>query len=218
MGLLPDGVANETEAKEASRGAAAGEQTTGLTRKQAFKTASFWLLFLAFGFCGISEMGPFQNMPSYLVANGNDLTFAASFMTFLAFAGIVGKLSAGAIIDRFKPRFAFIAVNALCFIGLALFFFGAKDGLLLYVAGFLFGFALSAAMICFSTATAQYLGVRHYGQIWGLIYLMKPLSDAIGVPLFASVGASSFAWQGAFLVAIICLVASTVGFACAKKE
>ncbi|MDR2108030.1 MAG: MFS transporter [Coriobacteriales bacterium] len=216
LGLLPDGAATAAAADDKANGVSTTtDQTVGLTRRQALKTTTFWLLLIAFGLCGICEMGPFQNMPTYLIAQGNDLAFSASFMTFLAFAGIVGKLSAGLIIDRFKPRFAFTFVNALCFIGLGMFFFGARDGLLLYVAGFFFGYALSAAMICFSTATALYLGVRHYGQIWGLIYLMKPLSDAVGVPLFAGIGA--FSWQGAFLVAIVCLVVCTAGFAGARE-
>lgn len=138
-------------------------------------------------------------------------------MTFLAFVGIVGKLSAGFIIDRFKPRFAFICVNVVYLIGLSQFFLGVTGGVLLYVAGFCFGFALSAALICFSTATAQYLGVRHYGRIWGVIFLMKPLSDAIGVPLIAGISASQFGWSGAFLIAIACLVVCTVLFALAGK-
>lgn len=218
VGLLPDGIQGEAGEQEIAEKADEKGSTVGLTRKQALKTATFWLLFFAFGLCGICEMGPFQNMPTFLVSQGHDLAFAASFMTFLAFAGIVGKLSAGFIIDRFKPRIAFIFVNILCFIGLALFFSGMAQGVLLYVAGFCFGFALSAALICFSTATAQYLGVKHYGQIWGLIFLMKPLSDAIGVPLISGISVSQYGWSGAFLVAIICLVVATLGFALARKD
>lgn len=218
LGLLPDGVQKAALPENAEKKDDIPVIATGLTRKQALKTVSFWLLFFSFGLCGICEMGPFQNMPTYLVSQGNDLAFSASFMTFLAFAGVIGKLSSGIIIDKFKPRFAFIVVNVLCLIGLGLFFFGAKEGVALYVAGFCFGFALSAALICFSTATAQYLGVKHYGQIWGLIYLMKPLSDAIGVPLIAAVSVSAFGWSGAFMVAIVCLVGSTIGFSFARKE
>ena len=217
-GYMPDGGRCPTKDTKIDSSMSAGKKPIGLSRKQALKTPTFWLLFLSFGLCGVCEMGPFQNMPTYLITQGNDLVFSASFMTFLAFAGIVGKLLSGIVIDVFKPRLAFIAVNVLCFVGLALFFLGAKEGVWLYVAGFLFGFALSAAMICFSTATAQYLGTKHYGQIWGLVYLMKPLSDAVGVPLFAGVSASVMGYPGAFLVAIGCLVVCTVGFAFAKKE
>lgn len=216
VGLLPDGMSQEEAALEADKAAAA--KLIGLNRKQAFKTTSFWLLFAAFALIGIGEQGPFQNMPTFLIGNGYDLAMAGTFMTFLAFAGVCGKLVSGLVIDRVGPRVAYPAINLLAAGGLVIILVGGSNMTMLYIGGFLFGAALSSSTVCFSTATAKYLGPKYFAQLYGIIYMGKPVMDAVGVPLIADVSGGPMGWTGAFAIAIFFIVASAVCMLLARKN
>lgn len=216
VGLLPDGMTEEEAAQTADQAAAA--KLIGLNRKQAFRTETFWLLFAAFALIGIGEQGPFQNMPTYLMANGLDLAAAGSFMSFLAFAGVCGKLTSGVVVDKIGPRLAYPFINFLAAAGLVIILVGGGNMVALYVGGFCFGAALSSSTVCFSTATAKYLGPKFYAQLYGIIYMGKPVMDAVGVPLVANVSESALGWTGAFAIAIFFIVASAVCMLLAKKN
>lgn len=215
VGLLPDGM-TQVEADEIAK-SDGSVKLVGLTRSQALKTATFWLLVVGILLVGIGEMGTFQNVTPFLVSNGYDVAFAASFMTFLSFAGVIGKLTSGVIIDKFGPKAAFVVLNVMCGVGLMTLALGYDNIATLYVGGFLFGVALSSAMICFSTATARFLGVEHYGRIWGVLFMFKPISDSVGVPLITAIGASAIGWTGAFGVAVVAVLVSAGFMLLAKK-
>jgi predicted MFS family arabinose efflux permease len=140
-------------------------------------------------------------------------------MSFMSFAGLVGKLTSGIVIDKIGPRWAYLIVNGLCACGLLLFIFGDTSGFLVWIAMFLFGCALSSAMTCYSVATAQALGVRYFGMIWGIIFMAKGLiGDSIGVPLLAAMGASRAGWTSAFIIAALAVIVSASLFFFVRKS
>ncbi|MEI3230221.1 MAG: MFS transporter [Gordonibacter pamelaeae] len=184
VGLLPDGMTAEEAAAQAETAGAA--KLVGLTRGEALKTTTFWFIAIAFALIGIGEQGPFQNFPAYIVGNGFDLAVAGAFMTAISLSGVVGKLASGVIIDVVGPRIAYCILNSLAVIGLVLIIFVGDNIVLLFASSILFGVALSSSAVCFSTATAMYLGPKHFGAIYGFVFLGKPICDAIGVPLVAA--------------------------------
>ena len=86
--------------------------------------------------------------------------------------------------------------------------------MLLFACGFFFGAALSSSTICFSAATAMYLGPKHFGQIYGMVFLGKPIMDAVGVPLITAIAQGAGGWGAAFMVAAV----SVCGMFLAKKN
>ena len=183
VGLLPDGMTEEEAAAQAE--AAGAAKLVGLTRGEALKTPTFWFIAIAFALIGIGEQGPFQNFPAYIVGNGFDLAVAGAFMSAISLSGVVGKLASGVIIDAVGPRIAYCILNSLAVVGLVLIIFVGDNIVLLFASSILFGVALSSSAVCFSTATAMYLGPKHFGAIYGFVFLGKPICDAIGVPLVA---------------------------------
>lgn len=216
VGLLPDGM---TEA-EASRIAehAGSAKLVGLNRKQAVKTLVFWLLFISFAMIGIGEQGPLQNFPTYLVAHKYDLATAGFFMTFLSLAGVCGKLTSGFLIDKIGPGKMYFAINLTAAAGIFAIMMAGTNLTVLFIAGFFFGAALSSSAVCFSVGTSKYLGPKHFGQLYGIVFIGKPLADAIGVPLISSLGTGSVGWSGAFIVAIIFILISAFCMLFAKKN
>lgn len=216
IGLLPDGVTEAEAAQEAVQAGAA--KLVGLDRKSALKTATFWLIALSFALIGIGEQGPLQNFPTFLVGNGVDLGTAGMFMTFLAFAGCCGKIAAGLIVDKVGPRWAYSSINYAAAVALIVIMLWGTNLVVLFVAGFFFGAALSSSAVCFSSATTMYLGPKNFAQIYGLVFLGKPIFDAIGVPLLAAISGSALGWNGAFIIAAIFVVASATCMLFAKKN
>ena len=166
VGLLPDGMTEEEAAAQAE--AAGAAKLVGLTRGEALKTSTFWFIAIAFALIGIGEQGPFQNFPAYIVGNGFDLAVAGAFMSAISLSGVVGKLASGVIIDAVGPRIAYCILNSLAVVGLVLIIFVGDNIVLLFASSILFGVALSSSAVCFSTATAMYLGPKHFGAIYGL--------------------------------------------------
>lgn len=216
VGLLPDGMTAEEASRVAEQ--AGGAKLIGLNRKQALKTSAFWLLFVAFALIGIGEQGPLQNFPTFLVANNYDLGTAAAFMTFLSFAGVCGKLVSGFLIDKIGPGKMFFIINMFAALGLLLITLYGNNLVVLYVCGFFFGVALSSAAVCFSVGTAKYLGPQYFGQLYGMVFIGKPLMDAVGVPLVTSIGTGSAGWSAAFGLAVAFIVVSGLCMLFIKKN
>ena len=95
---------------------------------------------------------------------------------------------------------------------------GSQSLVLLFACGFFFGAALSSSTICFSAATAMYLGPKHFGQIYGMVFLGKPIMDAVGVPLITAIAQGAGGWGAAFMVAAVFVILSVCGMFLAKKN
>ena len=206
VGLLPDGMTEEEAAAQVE--AAGAAKLVGLTRGEALKTTTFWFIAIAFALIGIGEQGPFQNFPAYIVGNGFDLAVAGAFMSAISLSGVVGKLASGVIIDAVGPRIAYCILNSLAVVGLVLIIFVGDNIVLLFASSILFGVALSSSAVCFSTATAMYLGPKHFGAIYGFVFLGKPICDAIGVPLVAAISGTALGFSGAFGICAVFVAGS----------
>lgn len=216
IGLLPDGMSEEEAAQQAESAGMA--KLVGLTRGEALKTTTFWFIAIAFALIGIGEQGPFQNFPTYIVGNGFDLGVAGMFMTVISLSGVVGKLMSGVIIDAVGPRVAYCILNTLAAIGLVIIIFVGDNIVLLFASSILFGIALSSSAVCFSSATAMYLGPKHFGAIYGFVFLGKPIMDAIGVPLVSAIAGTSIGIQGAFALCACFVIASTISMFLVRKN
>lgn len=218
MGLLPDGLTPEEAAAE--RENAGSAKNVGLTRSQAVRTRTFWVLGAAIFLTGIGEMGVFQNMASYVVSLGNPITVAASLMSLIGLIGFFGKNLGGICIDRFGTHVTYLIIEAIAAAGLVMLAFMSSGShpVYVYVAIALFGIGENAAIVCFSAGTSKFLGVKNYAQIFGFVFLAKAVGDAVGSPLIAALAQSPIGWAGAFLVAAAACLVSAVLFFFAKKE
>lgn len=92
--------------------------------------------------------------------------------------------------DKVGPRWAYSSINYAAAVALIVIMLWGTNLVVLFVAGFFFGAALSSSAVCFSSATTMYLGPKNFAQIYGLVFLGKPIFDAIGVPLLAAISGS----------------------------
>lgn len=217
-GLLPDGLTPKEAAKESEQAGSA--MVVGLSRQQAVRTPTFWILAVAIFLTGIGEMGVFQNMATFVVSLGNPLSVAAGLMSLIGLIGFFGKNLGGICLDKLGARRTYFIIEAIASVGLVMLAFMEPNAhpVYTYVSIALFGIGENAAIVCFSACTSKYLGVRNYAQIFGFVFLAKAIGDAVGSPLIAALAESALGWSGAFLIAAAACMVSAFVFMATKKE
>jgi MFS family permease len=180
LGLVPDGEPPPHEGRAASP-ELLREIEHSVRPEVAFRSATFWLLVLAFGL----TMAGLASVLLYQVALLRDRGFPASIASLLlgatAAMGVVGKLGFGALLERFDQR----RVAAVCFclqsLGVILLWQTRSMPLLaLYVV--LYGYAMGGNATLFASLVGAAFGRLHYGAIAGRMTPFLVLAQGIGVP------------------------------------
>jgi len=168
----PQGAAGVAAA--ASRAAA-----VGMSRREALRNRTFWQLMIAFLAIGISISSVQSHMVPLLRSRGVDATLAASVLSVLGAALVLGRLTAGWLMDRvFAPRVA-VAFLIGPLLAVALLAAGVT-GPWAFLAGLLTGLALGAEMDVTTYLCGRYFGVRNFGAIFAFFYAAYTLGAAFG--------------------------------------
>jgi predicted MFS family arabinose efflux permease len=170
----------------AAEGAAGGPvvgarpSEAGLSRGEALRGYRFWVLGAAFGLASIG-VGAFNaNLVPMLVAKGYAAQDAAGLVGVLGVSIAVGRLAIGYVIDRVWAPGVAAFVLSLPAIGTALMTADAVAPAAAVVAIALLGFAQGAEYDFLAFLTARYLGLRHYGVLYGLLIVPVAVCTAIG--------------------------------------
>jgi len=110
---------------------------------------------------------------------GVDPLVAATLVSALGMAGIIGRLVMGSLSDRIGRRPAIgigIVLQILAFLGFTV--AGALPGL--YAASIAFGFSYGAVSSLFPAIVADFFGRRHAGSLVGLLFAMSGSMAALG--------------------------------------
>ena len=154
-------------------------ELTGLSVRQAARTAPFWMLMVT-GF--VISVG-FYMMAAHIVPYATDEgvanTTAALIMTISSVGGIAGSLSAWAISKRLGPKQALAAF--LVGEGVALFLFLAtRSAWSFVVVAMVWSFTFSCASPARMAMAAPLFGLRSVGSILGIATLAFSLGGIAG--------------------------------------
>ncbi len=167
----------------ASGGIGDKADTAGYGLREARGTRAFWMI------CAIqfSFIATLTTIPLHLVVHGMDLgltpAMAATLLSMLGAASVVGRLSVGALIDRFGARRAMI----LCFLALIaslLMFLVIAAPWLLFAAVAVYGFAHGGLFTVISPTVAEYFGLKAHAAIFGAVLFFGTVGGATG-PIMA---------------------------------
>ncbi|HEX2942590.1 MAG TPA: MFS transporter [Rhodopila sp.] len=154
--------------------------TGGVLLAQAVRGRRFWQMAAAFFLIAIVVGGMIVHLPAMLADLGLPRTAAERALGFLGVALIVGRLSIGALMDRFPAR-----VVAPVFILLPVF-----SCLLLLRGGgtvpavILSGLSAGAEVDLLAYLVSRYFGIMHYARIYG--WMLAAFSGGVGLgPVFA---------------------------------
>lgn len=184
----------------AKKNAATHDPTlSGLTSRQALSDRALWQVAVSNFVVMALTMGLTIHLFPILTEAGVTRERAAWLVSLAGVAGIIGKLTTGYLLDRFRPNwvggitlgfaaFAFLLllenVTSPFFIVLAMLINGYAAGTKTQITGFL---------------TASYGGMRNFGKIYGVMAALMALASGVG-PLLAGSIYDFSGGYGPFLV------------------
>lgn len=190
--------------------AAEPAQLPGLTFREGLRTRAFWLLVISFGCFSFFSMTVATNLVPLLAETGISAMEAAGIASVMGLVGIVVRLSAGFLLDRFPGNVIGAITLLLPVLGASILLLDAPGTILLGIAVGAFGAAIGAEM-----DVALYLATRHFGlkafaALFNAVITFGAMMAAIG----PFVGGKLHDLTGnydAMLIAIVCIM--TVGAA-----
>lgn len=177
VGLGPDGD------PQPPRAAAAGARPPAWTTARAVRTRAFWLLFAVFGATWVPVFIPLVHLVPMARGLGVSPLLAATLVSALGAAALVGRLLMGGASDRVGRRAALavaLLMQAGAFMGFAL----ARELPALYAASLVFGFSYGAGSTLFPAAVADFFGREQAATLSGLLFALAGSLAAWG-PLAA---------------------------------
>jgi MFS family permease len=158
----------------------------GLTRHEAVRSRSFWLLWFAIFLASMALIGTTSHAVPMLTERGFTSLVGTTAISCFFFGGIAGQLTSGWIADRIdSPRTAlpyFIAALA----GALMVHTVTSKGLLLSGA-LLMGMGQGAEIAFAAYLTSRYFGLKAYGSIYGVLFASSTFGIGTGLMLMGLV-------------------------------
>lgn len=185
----------------------------GLTRKEAFGQAAFWLAWLT---CLCYSYG--TAIPGYIATCttmelGYSTEFGARVHTFVNIGAILCSVILGRLNDRFGVRSGCLWGALFSFIGYNVIILGFNNQILLFVGAFLVGLANSMYAVQAPLLAKEIVGTKHYSDIWSVMMVANSL---IGGGLLFTVGYFydyGHTYKGAFIMgSLLYIFAMLVAF------
>jgi MFS family permease len=183
-----------------------------MTLREAARTQPFWLLVAAFFFGNICSQTLHVHQVAYLVDHGLAAIVAASVVSVVGLASIVGKIGSGWLSDRVERELVYIAgiaimaasAFALLALGSPPMRWGAYGYAVLLGVGYSVTATLTPAMV-----SDRFSG-QHFGAIVGIGLMGAAVGSAIGPWLAGRVYDATGSYSVPFMIAAGCAVVAGV--------
>lgn len=200
MGLLVDGEGAPHAGAERH-----GGPSPGMSRREAWRSGTFWLMSGAFFLISVSVNGCLIHLVPMLTDRGASAQNAAFATSLLGGATFVGRVGTGYLLDRF-----FASYVAVCF------FCGAALGILMlwsngprglgFVAATLVGLGNGAEGDIMAYQVSRYFGLRAFGEIYSYVLAAYTLGGVAG-PLLMGIGFDS---TGSYRLVLVTFLLATL--------
>lgn len=188
MGLYPDNLLTEISKK--------GFQDGEISFWHVTKGGTFWKIFFANLFACFCLMSIMTHIVPHAIDTGISPKAAATILSTIGGASIVGRFLIGYAIDRIGNRRSMI----LCFVLLILMLLWLQASTRLwmfYLFAAVYGFTHGGLFTVISPIVAEYFGIRSHGLLFGVAAFAGTVGGFVG-PVFAG---SIFDMAGNYMVA-----------------
>jgi len=195
MQQLPDGEQQATAGSVNSVG-------VGLSLREATHTRQFWMIcavFLTVFFCANTIV---MHIAPHAIDIGISAINAASIISIIGGASMVGRLVMGSASDRIGNKLAMI----ICFLILAaalLWLQSAKELWTLYLFAAIYGLAHGGFFALISPTVAGLFGLSSHGAILGIVFFSGSIGGAIGPVLAGYLFDIKGSYQLGFLIPVV---------------
>jgi OFA family oxalate/formate antiporter-like MFS transporter len=179
------------------------------TYRQAIRTGQFWMLFViyfCFGYCQSSLM---VHIVPRATGLGISEISAATVLSVMGAASILGRLIMGGTGDRIRVKPLFIAVLVLLFISLVGLIY-ARNLWALLLAGIPFGMAYGSSSTIQPLAIVELFGLNSMGALLGSLLFSVCIGGALGPLLSGIIFDVSNSYQLAFAVCSLTALAGLI--------
>jgi MFS family permease len=155
------------------------EEQWGVDVRQALSLRTFWLIAAIMLIMGIVPGGLGPHVVAYLTDLGHSPERGAFAWSLVMGVMILGKLSVGPIADRWGARNAMAGACALFAVSIGILGFAEPYWVALGFAA-VDGFACGAPLVLNPLLTSGYLGMRHFGALYGVLNILGTVGGAVG--------------------------------------
>lgn len=187
------------------RAASAAPLASGLTLREALRSAQFWTVFAVFFFYGFCLSAILLHLAPHATDLGYSAATGANLLAVLGGASVVGKVLMGRAIDSIGNKRVYLVsfvIMIASLVGLV-----PSTGLAsLYLCAAGFGFAYGGLAAAHSTLMAWLFGMRQHGLIFGVGFNGWTIGCAVGPILAGYVFDVSQSYRVAFVICATCAV------------
>ena len=194
-GMLPDGgLAAEGEPVSAE----------GLSVPEAVRTQAFWMIGAMMVLAGLVAMGAGVHLMPYLTDIGHTESRASLIIAVISGMTVIGKIVMGAIADRWGVRPTVALAFGLILAGFLL-LMGAGALPVAFAFAIVYGLGIGAPLVVNPALTAERLGLKHFGAVFGILTLFTTGGAALGAVLTGFI----YDAAGSYIPALLLFVALT---------
>ena len=188
MGLLPDGVDPE-EARRRDEAVAAGtvsapREETSMTREQALRHPSFYLLVVAFSLVFVAAPALNLHMLPYMTDQGITEGYAVLAVALLSACAGAGSIVTGFLSERITARTTLVGILAMMSLGFVGLLF-VQEAWQAMLWGIYYGLSFGGMFILQQIIFAEFYGRDNVGAIRGVVWPIQMVFNASG-PFVAS--------------------------------
>ena len=194
----------------AAPASAAPVDPPGLTPREALRERRFWLLVVCLFFGAAAANGTIAHVAPLLTDRGVSPGQAASVLSVVGGAAIVGRLLGGYLIDRLWAPMIACVFSAGMIGGIGILLFASTAGEAVWATVLLgLGLGLEADLVAF--LVSRYLGVRVFGTLFGYAFASFMLGSSLGPIVMGAVFAATGSYAPCQIAFMACSALAAAG-------
>ncbi len=158
---------------------ASADEVRGVGVKDAFSLKVFWQIAAIMLILSVAYGGLGNHCVAYLTDLGHSPTRAAFAWSLVMGAMVLGKIAFGPLADRWGAKVAMAISCVLFSISIGFLIFASPYWVVLVFAS-IYGFACGAPLVINPLLTGDYLGVKNFATLYGILNIMGTIGGAIG--------------------------------------
>lgn len=181
------------------------------TVRQALTSLPFWLLFSSRVLASMGNQIVITHQIAHAVDAGFSKLFAASIFGLMGVISVFGRVLFGSLADRMRGESVFTMVQVVSTLGIASLMSVHDQSFpaLLYAYAVFYGLGQGSRALVLSTISADLFLGKSFGAIYGYFTMSIGVGGAFGAWLGGFIHDATDSYFTAFLVAMLCFVAST---------
>ena len=186
--------------------APAAPQGTGAAIRVALRHPSFLMLAAGFFVCGFHVAFLGTHLPGVIASCGLPVQFGAWSLAMLGLFNIIGSLTMGWAIGRWRMKSLLSLVYAARAVAVLLFLLAPKTGTVMLVFAAAMGLTFLSTVPPTAGLVAKFFGTRHMATLFGIVMLTHQVGGFLGAWLggrvFEATGSYNWIWYVDIVLAV----------------